>query len=401
MFFYWKAVDKQGNEKEGDIDARSREDVVTILKKQGYFVISIKEQKKNIKKRKKLNFFGKAKNMDKLIFTEHLATMIKAGIPLNDAFNILSEDTLNENMKKIILDMQQGLENGHAISSVLSNYKNVFSSYYINIVKAGEQSGDLDKCLRRLATHLKKDMDTRNKIKSALIYPATLMFAVLILVFILMTFVIPKIANLFAQSGIKLPLFTRILLNTGFFLNKRWPITVTVFILLIVGGILTLRTKSSKDLISKLTLKLPKFNILAKNVQLSRFSRTLSTTISSGLNITDALKLTAETLNVVYKEKVYGFVKQIEKGRDLSQILKSEPALFPGVVTGIVSVGEKTGTLDELLEGMADFYEEEVDNSIKNITALIEPALLIIMGLGIGGLTVSIITPIYQFISNV
>ncbi|HBG81528.1 TPA: hypothetical protein DDW69_01665 [candidate division CPR2 bacterium] len=401
MLYKWKAVDKEGKPAEGRIEAKSQNEVLAFLKKQGLFVIAVREDKHPSKIYSKASgAIGRVSDVDRIIFTEHLATMVRSGVPLVDAFEIISNDFNNPTLKKLANDIKTNLESGKSISSSLTDYKKIFSSFYINIVRAGEESGKLDDSLRKLGIQLRKDHALKSKVHNALIYPAVLIGATLSVMSLLVIFVLPRLAGLFAQSGVKLPIFTRIVLAVGMFISERLILISILVVLMMVSFIFITKTRRFKAIISKLSLKLPKIGSLAKNVQLARFARTFSSTLSAGIPIVHSLSLTAETLNDTYRKIIDGSSHEIEKGVSLAKILKRHSEFFPNIITGIIDVGEKTGTLDELLLDIANFYDEEVDNVLKNLTAIIEPVMLIIIGFGIGGLAISIITPIYQFIQQ-
>lgn len=403
MLFKWTAIDENSRLVHGDMDAGDKEQVVIYLKRQNYFVVSVSEVKpvSRISGAAAGLFFGKVSMVDKIVFTEHLAAMMKAGLSLNEAFNVLEEDVKNKILKKVILDLKLGLENGKTINSILSHYPNIFSNYYINMVRSGEETGDLASSLKRLTIYLRKDYALVSKIKGALAYPVVLLIATILVIILLVTFVLPKLVNLFSQSSVKLPLITKIILAISLFISKNFILFIVLNIFSFIAIMFLIKQKKVRYILSSFFLKIPKIKILVQNIQLARFSRTLSSTLSAGIPIIDSIELTADTLNIVYRKFLSSSTDKILKGVSLSKALKERPDLFPNVMMGMINVGEKTGNLSELLNDIADFYEEEVDNTLKEITTLIEPALLIFMGIGIGGIAISIIVPIYQLISKV
>jgi len=402
MLFKWQAIDSRGKLAQGEMEASGKDQVVSFLKRQNFFVVSVNESKPTSKfKRLTAGLLGRVPIIDKIIFTEHLATMIKAGISLNDAFDVLADDTKNKILKKVVADLKTGLENGQSISSVLKRYRMIFSQYYINMVKSGEETGELGESLKKLTDFLRRDYSLVSKVKGALTYPAVLLISTFAVIALMVVFVLPRLVNLFTQSGVKLPLFTKIIIAVSLIISKNLILFIVLGIFSIFAFIVALRQESVRNFIASVSLKIPKVNKLVQDVQLARFARTLGSTVSAGIPIMDAIELTADTLNSVYKKSLLNSLSDVSKGISLSRVLKNRNDLFPNIVIGMINVGEKTGNLSELLSEMAGFYEEEVDNTLKELTTLIEPIMMVIMGVGIGGIALAIITPIYQLISKV
>ena len=268
-------------------------------------------------------------------------------------------------------------------------------------MKSGEETGELGESLKKLTDFLRRDYSLVSKVKGALTYPAVLLISTFAVIALMVVFVLPRLVNLFTQSGVKLPLFTKIIIAVSLIISKNLILFIVLGIFSIFAFIVALRQESVRNFIASVSLKIPKVNKLVQDVQLARFARTLGSTVSAGIPIMDAIELTADTLNSVYKKSLLNSLSDVSKGISLSRVLKNRNDLFPNIVIGMINVGEKTGNLSELLSEMAGFYEEEVDNTLKELTTLIEPIMMVIMGVGIGGIALAIITPIYQLISKV
>jgi len=395
MKFNYVAQTRKGENKTGVIDAINLDGAKKELLEKDLILISLKPMKK---KRKGSAFFiRRVSHLDKLLFVRHLAMMIRAGLPLREGVVEIKDQTRARGFRKILDDVVKRLDNGESLSGSLSKHPKAFDELFINLVEAGEASGTLEKNLNYLAIQLEKRYDLRIKVKGAMFYPIIIIASTLGLVGILSVFVLPKLLPLFRSFNIDLPLPTKILL---------WGIeTMQTYGIYIFGGIVVLvlflvfisRFRSVKKINHRIILKIPVIGKLSRNINLAYFSRTLGILIRSGIPIVEAFDITSRTLsNVVYQEQLKKAVSRVERGEQVASYFKDQPKLFPSILCRMISIGERTGKLDESLLYLADFYEKEIDNTTKNISSTIEPILLVVIGFVIGFIAISIIMPIYE-----
>lgn len=342
-------------------------------------------------------FIDRVSHLDKLLFAKHLSTMIKAGLSLREGVATIQEQISSKKFKKVLDDVIKQLDNGQSLADSLARHPRVFSELFINMVKIGEASGTLEENLGHLALQLEKSYDLRRKVKAAMIYPVLVLVSTFGLGGALALFVLPKLVPLFKSFDIKLPMSTRILLwitetfqNYGFY--------VILFLCFLVGVLVFLsRLGSVKSNSHKLILKVPVVGKVVRDVNLARFSRTLGTLLKSGISIVEALNITAGTLgNMSYQVQTKAMALKVQRGQEIAAYLKDRPKLFPPTLSHMISVGEKTGNLEDSLLYLAEFYEKEVDSATKNLSVILEPMLLIFIGIIVAFIAVSIITPIYQ-----
>lgn len=390
--FTYTVVDKKGTTHTGLVEAPSTKQAATILHERGYTVINLEPRKKGFE----ITFF-KGVNIGALAtFTRQLATMITSGLPLADSLVVLEKQTENERLVEIIKQISEDIQGGNSFSFALSKHKDVFSSAYINVVKAGEASGTLDKVLLKLADTLEKQREFQGKVKGALVYPAIILIAMTLVAAIILIFVVPKLSEVYTDLGITLPLPTRILIAISSFMVRFW----WLLIIAAVGGIIALRryrkTPEGALVIDRLLLRLPVVGKLNRDSSLTEFTRTLGALVSAGVPIIESLKIAGETAtNAVHRLAVENVAKLVEKGMSLSKALAREET-FPPIVPQMASVGEETGKIDEVLSKVSIFFEQEVDQEVKNLTTALEPIIMIILGVMVGLLMISIIMPIYS-----
>lgn len=338
---------------------------------------------------------------EKLFFAEHLAVMLRASIPLDRALTSLAEQTTHKRFRTILAALQEIVKRGEPLSKGLQAHAPAFGDLFISMVSAGELSGKLDESLRRLYVQLKKDYDLVARVKTALTYPAFVIFAMLGIGTTVMLYVIPKLIPLFEGFGAQLPLPTRILIGVSSFLSEYsiWLLLA----LLIFGFVFTklVRGRLKKQWHSFL-LHLPILGELLKKVNLARFSRTLSTLLSTDILVTDALNITGRVVgNELYKQALALSAATIKQGLPIATSLKSMPHLFPATVQTMIAVGEESGTLAELLAEVAIFYEESVEETTKSLSSIIEPVLIVLLGMAVGGMAIAILTPMYSLMERI
>ena len=403
--YIYEAYNKDNKLVKGEYEANSKEEIMEYLSKKSLTPILIRSIHETRKGSRtgifSIELFNKITSVDMMFLVRNLATTIKAGLSIVESLDILIKDTENNFMKKILQSSQAMIKNGQALSASFENYKNLFPPIFIGMIKAGEVSGQLDKNLSELAKFMSKEYALRNKVKSALTYPIILLIASVLVVVLMLIFVLPKLTASFAASGVALPLITKIFL----FISKMLTWSFTLDIIVVIGIVYFFSyfrsTKIGKKFFFEVVSHTPIANELVKKVALVRFARTFGNLMGSGLSVVESLTISSESINNHrYSEVIEFAIEDIRNGIPISDSLSKYPELFPNLLISLITVGERTGSLEEILITFADFYEEEVDNQLKQLTSILEPVLLIIMGLMIGAIAVSIILPIYQLVGH-
>lgn len=399
--FTYKARDKKGKIQEGTIESTSRQQVFDMLKKYNLLATSITEKTKSSRFAEFLSGLKGVSLKSKVMFSRQLSTMISSGLSITRALKILSEQERPKNKKfaEIISAVSADIEDGLSFSAALKKFPKVFSTIYVSLVESGEASGKLDEVLDRLATQLEKDYDLKSKIKGAMMYPVFILVVMGVVGVVVVIFVMPQLKSLFQESGAQLPFLTKVLLATSDFVRGFWY----VVILAIVGLVFLIRyiLKSEKGRLAWdfIKIKIPVSGKLTKDIYMARFTRTLGTLISSGLPILDSLIIVSDTVgNVHYKKAILQASKQVENGVSLAEPLEANK-LFPTMVSHMIEVGEKTGSVDKILTKLSEFFDNEVNNAVNTLSTLLEPVLLVIMGLGVGLAVGAILLPIYKLAS--
>jgi type IV pilus assembly protein PilC len=398
--FNYKARDKEGNQTEGLMEASNRDQVVDLLRKYELIPTAITE-KTETGKIFDISSFRKVALKTKVIFSRQLATMIDSGLSIVQSLKILSEQERKKNKRfsEIIDAIAAEIEGGTSFSVALKKHPKVFAPIYISLVESGEVSGKLDEVLDRLATQLEKDYDLKKKVKGAMMYPTFIIVAMLAAAGIVVTFVIPQLKSLFEESNAELPVITKILLMMSDFMVSFWWVVILGIVGIIVGVRYFLKSKFGRRFWDGMKLKIPVVGMFVKNIYMVRFTRTLSTLISSGLPILDSLKIVSDTVgNVLYKEEVESIARKVESGVALAVPLE-ESKLFPTMVSHMVEVGEKTGNIDKMLGRMSNFFDSEVNNTVSALSTLLEPIILLILAVGVGVFVGAVLLPIYQLAS--
>jgi type IV pilus assembly protein PilC len=391
--FEWSGINGQGKRVRGVLHVPDAKDVQVELRKQGVELI-------NFKLRKEINLsFGKKKVKLKniLLFTRNLSTMLASGLPILQALEVISHDKDNASMQSFIAKLRSNIAGGKTLAETFAEYPEYFSELYSSLIKAGEKSGTLDKILQRLGNYLDRSENLRKKVKKALIYPAAIVTVAFIVSSIMLIFVVPKFKTLFDSFGAKLPLFTRIILAISNFMQSYWWVVVLMIILaswLIRRG---LRTSAKFHYwVDEKLLQLPIIGPILRRAIIARFARTLSTTIESGMPITDAMRSMIDIMgNKVYSKGVAQICNDITSGHQLN-VSMSSTKLFPHMVIQMISVGEASGSLSEMLHKVADYYEEEVNYSVDNLSSLLEPLIMLLLGVIIGSLVIAMYLPIFK-----
>lgn len=337
----------------------------------------------------------------KALFAKNLSVMLRSGLTVSGALDI-AQDSAKGKFHRIIKGISKSVESGHSLSEAFSFYPKVFSGLFINITKSGEASGNLDESMENISAQLEKEKELVSKVKGALVYPVIILIASILLGGAMVFFVLPKITPLFEGLNMDLPASTRFLIWFSNFVQEYFFILLSGFVFALVFLIWLLKQRFVKPLTHWLILKTPVVNRVSRGTNLSRFCRSLGTLLKSGLNIDEALDITASTLNnFYYKKAILKASKGVSRGSKISENLKYHKGLFSNIVIRMIKVGEESGRLEETLEYLADYYEADVDNSTKSLSTIIEPVLLLLIGLVVGFLAISIITPIYNITGGI
>lgn len=387
----------------GEYEANSKEEVALHLSKHFLTPVSIKAIGVSSKSGGLLSveLFDSISSVDILFLVRNLSTTIKAGLSIVESLDILIKDTKKKLVKKILQSVLAMIKNGQSLSLSFESYKNSFPPIFFGMIKAGEVSGQLDKTLKELARYLSKEYALRSKVKSALTYPIILLVASTVVVILMLMFVLPKLTASFASSGVALPWVTKVFMSISNALTWSIPFDIAVVVGIVWFFTYFRTTKIGKRFFFYLVSHFPVAGELVKKIALVRFSRTFGNLIGSGLSVIDSLEISSQSMsNSNYTKAISSVIEDIKSGVTISESLSKYPKLFPNLLVSLITVGERTGSLEEILINFSDFYEEEVDNQLKELTSFLEPVLLLIMGLMIGSIAISIILPIYQLVGH-
>jgi type IV pilus assembly protein PilC len=392
--FTYTARAINGDLKSATIEAPSRDDVIKQLRQLKLNVVKIDEGTANRKKRG-----GSIKMRDIVIFTRQFSTMINAGLPLVQALDILANQSENPALKEVTRQVMFDVESGNTVADALRKHPKAFSDLYVNMVSAGEAGGILDTILMRLAVFMEKNDALVRKVKGAMIYPGVIISVAAIAITVLLVFVIPTFENMFNSAGIELPLPTRIVIGLSRGLKSYWYMLIGAAIAAFVSIKRYYATPGGKLNIDRMMLKMPVLGDVLRKSAVSRFTRTLGTLISSGVSILDGLEITAKTSgNRVIQDAIMESRASIAGGETIAAPLKKS-AVFPPMVISMIAVGEQTGGLDEMLTKIADFYDEEVDAAVSGLLALMEPVMIVFLGVVVGGMVVAMYLPIFDMVN--
>lgn len=391
--FTWQGKDKSGNNSKGKIEAENIAFAKAMLRKQGIMPAKVAKERKSA-------FGAKSKKivpLDIAFFTRQLATMMKAGVPLIQAFEIVAGGVEKDDLKKLILDIKGDVASGTNFAKALSNHPRQFDDLFCNLVEAGEQSGSLETMLDRIATYKEKTEQLKAKIKKAMTYPIAVIIVGIVVSAILLIKVVPQFESIFQGFGAELPAFTKFVVGLSEIAQSYWWMVLIGIVGL--GFVIkeTLhRSERARDALDRFALKVPVIGDILDKSSIARFARTLSTTFAAGVPLVDALESAAGASgNVVYRKAIY----QIRNGVSTGQSLKNATLMtgvFPNMAVQMVAIGEEAGSLDEMLDKVATFYEDEVDNAVDSLTSLMEPMIMAVLGVLVGGLVIAMYLPIFQ-----
>ncbi|WML40720.1 type II secretion system F family protein [Neobacillus sp. OS1-2] len=397
--FKYSGRDKKGK-KSGIVNASSRRDAILQLKDKGIKVIEINEVAETLLT-KEISIGSPVKLQDFVIYLRQFATLIRAGVPIVEATSILAEQTESKSLKKALLVVEQDLREGHPLSAAAAKHKKIFSSMFVNMIKAGEAGGNMDDTLEKLAVHFEKQHFTKQKIVSALAYPVTVAFVAIGVVIFLLVSVVPTFVDMFKDFGGELPAITKFVLNASGFMQKFWWLVILFIIAVFVSIIMIRNNKASKYYLDYFLLRMPLFGKMLQKAALARMTRTLSSLFASSVPILQALSIVE---NIVENEVIARVISQsrksLEQGHSLTDPMKKHWA-FPPLVTQMISIGEQSGTLDLMLSKVADFYEREVESATDRLKSLMEPLMIVLLAGLVGTIVTSIMIPMFDIFQHV
>jgi type II secretory pathway component PulF len=392
--FLYKALDPNHKIISAQITAKSRDEAALVLTKKGLSPLTIREVVEQS------NTHGTIAPIDKITFCRYIRTMLASGISLSEGIEVLRLESKQPLMRKILADMQYSLEQGQQLSSVFERYPNVFEPYFLTLTRAGEISGTLAEVFKYLEMELRSEYSLNSKVKGALLYPAIVFTAMVGIGILMFFFVLPQIGKVFLSLRLPLPAITKFLFRFSIFLSGQVIPIIVGAVILLIGGFLALKKPIVKELLFRMITPIPMVRNLIKKIDLARFNRIFSTLLKSAVPITEALEISLKSLSwYQYKELGKVLPEEIGKGKTLSAAIR-EHAVFPSLMTQMVAAGEKSGTLDATLADLATFYEEEVEEELKNLTQIIEPVMMLLVGISVGAMILSIIGPIYSVVGS-
>jgi len=395
--FVWKGKTRDGKVVSGERVAENKEAVMALLRREQVLVSSVKEKGKEVSLPK---IGGSVPSKDLAVFVRQFSVMIDAGLPLVQCLEILGSQQENKTFAKILQQTRMDVEGGASLADAMRKHPKAFDDLFTNMIAAGEAGGILDTILKRLATYIEKAVKLKAQVKGAMVYPVAVISIAGLVIAVILWKVIPTFASMFAGLGAELPLPTRIVIQASKWFGRGLPFMVIGGI---VGVILFRRyyaTYGGRRAVDRMVLKLPILGILMQKIAVARFCRTLATLISSGVPILDGLEITARTAgNAIIEDAIMAVRKGVESGLTIAQPLK-ESGVFPPMVVQMIGVGEQTGALDAMLSKIADFYEEEVDQAVANLLTLMEPVMILFLGVTVGGIVISMYLPLFDLISK-
>lgn len=401
MLFKYKVIDQEGANKEGEIEAPNHDMAISSLQRRGFVIISLSDEaeKKSIFSE---NFFEKVSNKDVVILSRQIATLFEAQISALKIFTILASSTDNKLLGKKLTAIGDDLQAGVSISGALANHPDVFSNFYVNMVKVGEETGKLNETFLHLAEHLDRQYALTSKTKNALIYPAFVIFAFIVVMILMLTVVVPKLSVIILDSGQEVPFYTKMIIGaSNLFINYGFFI-LAFFVFLGIWVWRLASTEAGKIYLDSVKLSIPAVGDLYRKLYLSRIADNLNTMLSSSVPIIRAIDISAEVVgNRVYKKLLGEVADGVKSGLALYVAFSKHKDEIPGILVQMVQVGEETGSLGAILKTLADFYKREVDDAVEMLVGLIEPVMIVVLGLGVGILLVSILVPIYNLAGGI
>ncbi|MBI4779521.1 type II secretion system F family protein [Candidatus Falkowbacteria bacterium] len=397
--YKYKVFDKDKKAQEGMIEANSKDYVGEILAGKGFSIVSILEVSSG-KMKFNLDFLNRVKTKDVVVFSRQFSVLISANVSMVQALKILVDQTANVILKMAISEVADEVDAGSTLSEALGRRPNIFSNFYISVVRSGETSGKLDEVLSYLADEMEKDYDMMSKIKGAMIYPAFVLSSLIIVGIIMMIVVVPKLTAILTESGAELPMATKILIGTSGFMQKYWWLLIVAAVSVFAVLRWYIKRPQGKRQIDYIKLRLPIFGHLFQLIYLVRFTRSMNTLIVGGVTVDNSLKVAAEVVgNKIYQELIEETIKEVEDGNSISSVFINSKTI-PKMVSQMLNIGEKTGKMDVILERITDFYGREISNMVANLMALMEPLIMVVMGVAVGIMVAAVILPMYSLATS-
>ena len=391
--FSYVAVDKRGKEKRGSLEAETRERALEQLKAEGLIPVSVREQGA-LNKEIDFSIGKKVKPRDLSVFCRQFVSITQAGVPMKEALQMLSEQTENKWLKRAISEVLLNVEKGNTLADSMRSQPDIFPPMLVNMVEAGEQSGSLEMAFSRMAVHFEKEAKLKATIKKATIYPIILVIAAIGVIAVMLLFVIPIFIDMFADLDIEMPALTMFVMNSSKWMTSHWYVLLAIIVGVVVAYKLIYRTTQGRLTIDRIKMKMPLFGKLTVKTACSQFARTMSTLLMSGISTIDALEITSKIVNNIhYTNAMLKAREEVMKGVPLSEPLEAS-GIFPPMVYHMTGIGEETGNVEEMLEKMADYYDEEVEMTTQSVLAAMEPIIILFMALIIGTLVIAVIWPI-------
>lgn len=399
--YTYKARNQDGSVVSGLVEAPSQQSAAKLLREKKLLVTEIAEQQKRFNLDSMFARFQRASFADVVNFTRQLSTMVTAGLSLPDSLAILRKQSTNTRFTSVLLEIEHQIAGGSNLADALKKHENLFSPIYIALVRAGESSGSLDEVLNRMADSLESQREFRSKVKGAMIYPVIILIGMIGVMFVMMTVVIPRLTDLYSDFGIDLPFTTRILISVSDFFVAFW----WLIIIAMVGGVYGFNkwrmTPGGTLIVDSILLKIPVFGALQTKLILVEFTRTFSMLIGSGIHVLDGLRILKNSLdNVLFRNAIEDIAKKVEKGFALGETFGRHD-IFPPIVSQMIRVGEETGKLDETLMKVSNYFETESNHLVRGLTTAIEPIIMVILGIGVGFIVISVVTPIYNLTNQI
>jgi len=403
--YSFSAKSISGEIKTGTMDAESETELAHTLREQGFILTSVQSTREPLKTRNRLveflPSFNRVPLAEKMIFARHLAVMIGAGLSITRALETLASQTRNKAFSKVISQVSQDVQKGQPLAESMNKHPQIFSELFVNMVKVGETGGGLEDILKLLSHQLEKEYELNSKVRSAMIYPSVIIVFMLAIGILMMTMVVPKLMLIFQEMNADLPITTQFIISLSGFLTQQWLPSLIFVVSLVLAIRFLLKTKRGKMTFDAVLLRLPIFGDISKKINAARLARTLGSLIESSVPIVQGLQIVAGTMgNYYFRDSLVKAAEDVQKGNPLSKIIKTYPHLYPPTVNQMIEVGEETGTLGAILVKLADFYEEEVSNITKGMSAIIEPILMVVIGIAVGFFAISMIQPMYSIMSG-
>ena len=397
--FSYVAVDKRGKEKRGSLEAETRERALEQLKAEGLIPVSVREQGA-LNKEIDFSIGKKVKPRDLSVFCRQFVSITQAGVPMKEALQMLSEQTENKWLKRAISEVLLNVEKGNTLADSMRSQPDIFPPMLVNMVEAGEQSGSLEMAFSRMAVHFEKEAKLKATIKKATIYPIILVIAAIGVIAVMLLFVIPIFIDMFADLDIEMPALTMFVMNSSKWMTSHWYVVLAIIVGVVVAYKLIYKTTQGRLTIDRIKMKMPLFGKLTVKTACSQFARTMSTLLMSGISTIDALETTSKIVNNIhYMNAMLKAREEVMKGIPLSEPLEAS-GIFPPMVYHMTGIGEETGNVEEMLEKMADYYDEEVEMTTQSVLAAMEPIIILFMALIIGTLVIAVISPIASMYSG-